>query len=314
MPTPITKSMSLPEWGMLVFLSVLWGGSFLFVAVAVKQVPTLTVVLLRVGLAALVLHLVLLVLGVRLPRDGKIWRAFLVMGTLNNLVPFTLIAWGQIHIASGLASILNATTPLFTVVLAHYWTSDERMTVSRMLGVLVGFGGVVLMIGPAALADIGVDVFAQLACLAAAVSYAVAGLYGRRFVRDGVEPLVTATGQVTASAVLLLPVVALADRPWTLTSPDAPVWAAIIALAVLSTALAYVVYFRLLATAGATNLLLVTFLIPVTAIILGALVLGERLESRQVIGMILIGIGLTAIDGRIVRARHRWLRTRRGAS
>jgi drug/metabolite transporter (DMT)-like permease len=225
---------------------------------------------------------------------------FFAMGLLNNLIPFSLIVWGQSHIASGLASILNATTPLFTVIVAHFLTSDERMTGSRLFGVLAGLAGVIVMIGPGFLAGVGTSVLAQIAVLGAALSYAFAGIFGRRFSRMGVPPLLTATGQVTASTALLAPTVLIIDQPWTLPMPSGQVWAAVIGLALLSTSLAYVLYFRILATAGATNLLLVTFLIPVSAILLGAALLSERLNPEHFLGMALIGLGLAAIDGRVL--------------
>jgi drug/metabolite transporter (DMT)-like permease len=289
------------EWGLLLALSVLWGGSFFFTGVAVKELPPLTIVLLRVGGAAMILLFVLRVMGIAMPLDRRTWAAFFGMGLLNNVIPFCLIVWGQTHIASGLASILNATTPLSTVVVAHFLTSDEKMTGNRLAGVLVGLAGVVAMIGPEALGGLGTNVVAQLACLGAALSYAFAGVFGRRFKRMGVAPMATATGQVTASSVMLLPVALLIDQPWTLAAPSPQTWAAILGIAALSTALAYVLYFRILATAGATNLLLVTFLIPVTGILLGTLVLGERLAPQHFLGMVLIGMGLAAIDGRLLR-------------
>lgn len=303
----INRAMSGAEWAMLLTLSVLWGGSFFFTGVAVRELPPLTIVLLRVGLAALILNLVVLAASLRMPSDHRVWAAFLGMGLLNNVVPFCLIVWGQTHIASGLAAILNATTPLWAVIVAHLLTPDEEATGNRLLGVALGLAGVVLMIGPEALSGLGIHVTAQLAVLAAALSYAFAGVYGRRFKRLGMSVLPTAAGQVTASALVLLPITLLVDRPWTLAAPSLPVWAALLGLAALSTALAYVLYFRILATAGATNLLLVTFLIPVSAVVLGSLVLGERLEAEHFLGMALIGSGLAAIDGRLLTMsrRHR---------
>lgn len=299
-PEPVARAMTSGEWGSLLALSVLWGGSFFFTGVAIRELPSLTIVLLRVGLAALILLAVLRALGMELPNDRRIWAALVGMGLLNNVVPFSLIVWGQSHIASGLASILNATTPLATVLVAHVLTRDERMTPGRLAGVIVGFVGVVVMIGPAALEGFGTNLLAQLACLAAAVSYAFAGVFGRRFKRMGVPPLATAAGQVTASALMLLPIALVVDRPWTLAAPSVAASGAVLSLAALSTALAYVLYFRILATAGATNLLLVTFLIPVSAILLGSLVLGERLDPTHFLGMALIGAGLAAIDGRLI--------------
>lgn len=299
MPPASNRPMSTSEWAMLLGLSVLWGGSFFFTRVALAGLPPLTLVLLRVALAALILNAVVLLAGSRMPRDGRVWAAFAGMGLLNNAVPFCLIVWGQTHIASGLAAILNATTPLFTVAAAHVMTSDERMTRGKLAGVLVGLAGVVAMVGPAALAGLGTDLLAQVAVLGAALSYALAGIFGRRFRRLGVPALATAAGQVTASSLLLLPLCLVVDRPWTLPMPGLPVWGAVLAIASLSTALAYGLYFRILATAGATNLLLVTFLIPVTAILLGVSVLGERLAVRHSAGMALIACGLAAIDGRL---------------
>ncbi len=253
---------------------------------------------LRVGIAALALNAAVLAMGLRMPSDRHTWGALFGMGFLNNLVPFCLIVWGQTHIASGLASILNATTPLCTVVVAHFLTNDEKMNAGKLAGVVIGLAGVVLMIGPEALHGLGIDVVAQLAVLGAAIAYAFAGVFGRRFRRMGIAPLITATGQVTASTLMLAPVALVVDHPWTLPMPSAEVWGAIVGLALLSTALAYILYFRILATAGATNLLLVTFLIPISAILLGATLLGERLAPEHFAGMALIGLGLAAIDGR----------------
>ena len=304
-PAALNRSMTPKEWGLLLALSVLWGGSFFFIGVAVAELPPLTIVALRVTLAAVFLHVTLRAIGLRLPTDRDLWAAFFGMGLLNNVVPFTLIVWGQTHIASGVASILNETTPLFTVVVAHALTVDEKMTGGRILGVVAGLTGVAVMVGGSAVQTLGVNVAAQLAVLAAALSYAFAGVFGRRFNRLGVAPLTTATGQVTASSAVLLPVMMIIDRPWTLPTPSAGTLTALAGLAVLSTAVAYVLYFRILATAGATNLLLVTLLIPATAILLGVAVLNETLDIRHLTGMALISLGLAAIDGRPwQRLRH----------
>ena len=296
MDTPTHRSMAPGEWALLLVLSVLWGGSFFFNQVAVAALPTLTVVAARVAVAALVLLAAMRMLGVAVPRGGGVLRALLVMGLLNNALPFTLIVWGQSHITSGVAAILNASTPLFTVLFAH-WLTAERLTVGRLAGVLLGLGGVAVMVG----GGLGGQRGAELACLAAAISYALAGLYGRRFRTLGVPPLATAAGQVAASSLVLVPLALVVDRPWTLAAPGVAPIAALLGVALLSTALAYVVYFRLLASAGATNLLLVTLLIPVTAILLGVALLGEALLPRHLGGMALIGLGLAAIDGRPLR-------------
>jgi drug/metabolite transporter (DMT)-like permease len=305
MTPTMNRRMNPLEWVMLLCLSVLWGGSFFFTEIAIEELPPLTVALLRVGLAAVILNVVTRAMGLRLPADGRIWIAFGGAGLLNNAVPFSLIAWGQSHIAGGLAAILNATAPLWTVVVAHFLTADEKMTGSRLCGVLIGFLGVVVMLGPEALTGLATDLLAQLTVLAAALSYAFAGVFGRRFKRMGVAPILAATGQVTASTMMLLPAAVLVDQPWDLSLPSLHTWGALFGIAALSTALAYVLYFRLLETAGATNLLLVTFLIPVSAMVLGTTLLAERLDPSIFPGMALIGLGLAAIDGRLLRFRPR---------
>ena len=295
------KTMGASEWAMLLVLSLLWGGSFFFIGVAVKELPTFTVMLLRVGLAALVLNVVMGFMGQGLPRDPKIWLAFFGMGLFNNVIPQSLIVWGETEISSGLASILNATTPLFGVIVAHFFTSDERMTPNKLAGVVIGFMGVAVMIGPSALGGLGAHVWAQLGIVAASMFYGISGVFGRRFKRMGVQPAMTATGQLTASTIMMAPLALLVDHPWALAMPSFNGWAAILGLALLSTVVAYLLFFRILASAGATNLLLVTFLIQVSAVWLGTLFLGEHLEARHLVGMACIAAGLAAIDGRLLR-------------
>jgi drug/metabolite transporter (DMT)-like permease len=293
--------MSGRDWAMLTALSVIWGGSFFFTGIAVKELPPFTIVAARVGLAALALLVGLRIAGIPMPRSPKVWAAFFGMGLMNNMIPFSLIVWGQGHIASGLASILNATTPLFGVVVAHLLTRDEKMTGGRLAGTIVGFAGVALMIGPSALSGLGSHLMAELAVLGAALSYSLAGIFGRRFKAMGINPIVTATGQISASAVLMIPLALFIDKPCTLPIPGVPTIAAIVAIALISTALAYIIFFRILASAGATNLMLVTFLIPVSAILLGWLLLGEVLATQHFIGMATIIVGLVLIDGRLQR-------------
>jgi drug/metabolite transporter (DMT)-like permease len=302
--TAINRTMTPLEWSMLVALSVLWGGSFFFTSVALTALPPFTIVVLRVGIAAIVLNLLLPVLGLRVPMTLRVWVTFFSMGLLSNALPFCLIVYGQTQITSGLASILNATTPLFTVLIAHVATEDEKISANRLVGVLVCFAGVAALIGPDALAGAGSNVLAQLSCIAAAICYGCSGVYGRRMRAMGLPPLVASTGMVTASTVLLIPIALFVDRPWTLDVPGLAAWGAVFGMAMLSTVLAYFLYFRILASAGATNLMLVTFLIPVSAILLGVLVLGEQLEPQHLAGMALIGAGLAAIDGRLLKWRQ----------
>ena len=287
------------EWGLLLILSLLWGGSFFFTGIAVRELPTLTIVVCRVGLAALILYMVMRFKGLQFPRSYAVWSAFVTMGILNNVVPFSLIVWGQSYIASGVASILNATTPLFTVIIAHFLTSDEKMTKNRLFGVFMGLLGVSIMIGGDVLQTMNVNGLAQLAILGAAISYAFAGVYGRVFKKMRLHPVTTATGQVTASTFMLAPMALYIDHPWTLAAPGPETIAALLGLAALSTALAYILYFKILASAGATNLLLVTFLIPISAIVLGIGFLDKSLLPQHIAGMSMIGVGLLAIDGRL---------------
>ena len=296
-------TMSRLTWLLLIVLSLLWGGSFFFVELALRDLPPFTVVLSRVALAALALHIYILATGRRMPRDLGLWGAFFVMGFLNNFIPFSLIVWGQVSIDGGLAAILNATTPIFTVILAHLLTRDERMTPNKIAGVVLGFVGVVVLIGPESLRGLGGNALAQLAVIGASVAYAFAAIYGRRF--KGVPTLFTSAGMLTGSAVMMLPVALLLDRPWAL-RPGSLTLAAVVGLALLSTAAAYLIYFTVLREAGATNVLLVTLLIPVSAILLGVLVLGERLHWSAFAGMALILTGLLAVDDRIARALRRF--------
>ncbi len=295
----IARTMGASEWALLITLSVLWGGTFFFAEVALDEVAPLALVFARVGIAAGALIFAVYASGQRMPRSAGLWGAFFLMGALNNLLPFSLIFWGQTRIAGGLAAILNATTPLFTVVLAHFLTGDEKLTPNRLGGVLLGVAGVAVLIGPSALRELGLQLLAQVAVLGAALSYALAGIFGRRF--RHVPPLASAAGQVSATTIMMLPVMLCLPGAWSVPRLGLWTWGAILGLALLSTAVAYLIYFRILASAGATNLLLVTFLIPVSAIVLGAALLGEPLEPRHLGGMALIGLGLAAIDGRPLR-------------
>jgi drug/metabolite transporter (DMT)-like permease len=286
------------DWLILGVLALIWGGAFVFIGIAVKHVPPLTYVWLRLTVAAAAMWLFLGFKGQKLGLPKQVWGSILLLALLNNAVPFTLFGWGQTHIASGLASILNATTPIWGVLVAHFLTHDERMTPRKIAGVLLGFGGVATMIGPALLANIGTDALAQLACVSASLSYALAAVWARRFRRMGVSPLSVTTGQLTAGAAMMLPFALLVDQPWTHALPPLSAWGAITALALLCTAFGYVLYFRLIETSGATNALLVTLLVPPVAIVLGALFLNETLAVQDFLGLGLIALGLAAIDGR----------------
>lgn len=293
----INKQMGTQDWLQLFLLSMLWGGSFFFSKVILTELKPFTVVFGRVFVAGIALHIIVRVTGHRMPTSLKIWRSFFVMGFLNNLLPFSLIFWGQTQISSSLASILNATTTIWTVLLAHFLTRDEKLTPNRISGVTFGMIGVVILIGFDALQGLGSNVIAQLAVVGAAISYAFAGIYGKRF--KGMPTMVTATGQITGTTVMMIPIVLIFDKPWLLETPSLNTWGALVGLALISTALAYILYFRLLSSAGATNLLLVAFLIPVSAILLGTVILGEQLAPQHIAGIGFIGLGLIAIDGRL---------------
>jgi len=303
--TVINSRMGLVEWSMLLLLSMLWGGSYFFVEIALLEWSPLLIVAVRVVIAATVIWGIVLAAGLPVPRSRSAWMAFFWMGLLNNIFPFLLIVWGQKEIESGLAAILTAAAPIFTVIVAGVWLKDEPVTRSKLLGAVLGLIGVVVLIGPSALAGLDANLLAQLAVLGGALSYAFAGVYARRFPRLNIDPIVAAAGQLLMSSLIMILLALMYEAPNQLIESSAKVWIAVGLMAVFSTALAYILYFRLLASAGATNAILVTLLIPVTAILLGAIILDERLQWLHFLGMVVIGLGLSVIDGRIW---HRFIR------
>ena len=304
-PTPRMTPLT---WGLLFLLGLLWGGSFFFARIAVAHVPPFTLVFLRLSLAALALHLMLRGQhGLYAALAGR-WRGFLLLGLINNSITPAFIFLGQTQIGAGLASILNATTPIWTVLIGHVLTADERLTGAKLGGCLLELMGTAVLIGPAAFStlfagDHAVPFWALLLPLLAALSYGFAAIYGKSF--KGLNPTVIATGQLTASSLIMLPVSLGIDHPWTLPMPPFSVILAIAALAFLSTAFGYILFFRIMARAGATNTSLVTLLVPPSAILLGALFLGERLEGAEIAGMVLIGLGLLVLDGRALARLQR---------
>jgi drug/metabolite transporter (DMT)-like permease len=285
------------DWALLGLLSMLWGGSFFFNGLVLKQLPPLTVVFLRVAIAAIILLPLLSVYRIRLPKGLSGWKPFFAIGFLNNVLPFSLIVIGQTYIPSGLASILNATTPLFTVVVMAI-AGEEKLLLRRIAGVVAGLIGVIILHSDGFGFETGQSI-GILLCLAAAFSYGLSALLARKLLSNS-PPLGTATFQMLASAAMMTVVAGLVERPWQLPMPDAATWLAVIGLAALSTALAYIVFFQILRRSGATNVMLVTLLIPVTAILLGYLVLGESISSREIIGALVIGSALLLIDGRVL--------------
>jgi drug/metabolite transporter (DMT)-like permease len=303
--------MSAKDWQKLLLLSFIWGGSYLFGSIAVKGWPTgsmnglppLSIVLVRAIVASLTLLIALRIMRIAIPTSRTAWAAFLGMGLINNAMPHSLIFLGQSQmsadVAVGLAAILNATTPIFTVAIAHVMLEDEKVTPLKILGLIFGIIGVVVMIGIDFLSHIGVSILGQILCLAAAFCYGLAGLYSRRFKALDVQPMQIAFGQVTASAIIMIPLVMMIDRPWTLPMPGTVPLLALLALGVVATGLAYILFFQILASAGATNLSLVTFIIPPSAILMGVIVIGESLKTQHFIGLFFIALGLSAIDGRL---------------
>ncbi|SMF71694.1 Permease of the drug/metabolite transporter (DMT) superfamily [Xaviernesmea oryzae] len=301
MTAAINPKPSATAWALILLLGLIWGGSFFFARIAVLEVPPFTLVFLRLFLAALALHIYLHGRQGLYDSLAAHWRPFMVMGFVNNALPHTLIFFGQTEIGAGLASILNATTPVWTVLIANRWTADEKLSAAKLAGCLFGLAGTAVLIGPSVTSAASAPLWALVLPVLAAVSYGISGTYGKRF-RHLPAP-VSATGQLTASTLMMLPVSLIADQPWTLPAPSLHAVLAILALALLSTAFAYLLFFRILAMAGATNASLVTLVVPPSAILLGALFLGERLESTDLAGMLLIGLGLVLLDGRLLRTR-----------
>ncbi len=290
-------------WGLIGILSILWGGAFFLIEVGLRSYPPMTLVFMRLALAVPPMLLAMRLMGERLPRELHLWGLLAVVGALNCALPFILFFWGQQYLDSGYAAILNATTPLWGVVTAHFLTNDEKATPARIVGVLVGLAGIMVMVGPSAIAGLSDNFLAQLACLVSTVFYSFAAIYGRRLSQDALTPMAVATGQTITAALLMVPMVLIIDQPWTMAMPGRDATMAGITLALFSTALAYTLYFRLIDLAGASNAQLVAFLMPVLAVILGIAFLGESLNGNQIIGAALIAVGLIVIDGRLLARR-----------
>jgi drug/metabolite transporter (DMT)-like permease len=297
------RAMSAGDWGLLLLLGAIWGGSFFFARIAVAEIPPLTLVLFRVAIAGLALHLYLLARGPSFALALPHWKKFVALGILNNVIPFSLIFAGQTALGAGIASVLNATTPFWTIVIANAVTTDEKLSWNKVAGVFFGIAGTAVMIGPGLMAGLGGPVWAKFALVAASISYALALILAKRF--RGVPPAVVATAQLTVSTGVMFPIALAVSGFAGFFGTSDHVWAAVLALALLSTAFAYLLYFTIIARAGATNASLVTLIVPVSAILLGAIFLGERLELFEFAGMALIAIGLIVIDGRLLAKRRR---------
>ena len=296
-----SPAMSAKDWAMLLLLGTIWGGSFFFARVAVAEIPPLNLVLFRVGLAAIALHLYLAVAGPSFRLAMPMAGSFFVLALLNNVIPFSLMFMGQTELGAGAASIMNATTPFWTMILANMLTDDDKLSWNKGAGIVLGIAGTTVMIGPGLIGGLGGPVWAKFAILGMALSYAFAFVYARRF--KGLPPQIVATGQLTASTVIMIPVVLISHGTEGLFAASMPSWAAVFGLALLATSLGYILYFSLVRSAGATNASLVTLIVPVSAILLGAIFLGERLETFEFAGMGLIAAGLLVIDGRLLKRR-----------
>ncbi|PRX32727.1 EamA domain-containing membrane protein RarD [Meinhardsimonia xiamenensis] len=297
------KSLTPGAWAELLALSTLWGGSFLAIRIALDEIGFVTAVAHRVVWAALILWAIIAWRGLALPRSARLWGAFLVMGLLNNVIPFSLMAWGQLHIESGLAAILNATTAIFGVAVAAAFFADERLTPRRFAGAVLGLAGVAVTMGLEALLALDLRSLAQLAVLGGAFSYSLASAWARARL-SSLAPEVAAAGMLTGASLVMVPAALWLDGPPRL-ALEPQTWGAIGYYAVLATALAYLLYYRVLAVAGAGNLMLCTLLIPPIAIVLGALFRGEALPAHALSGFGLIALGLAVLDGRLLGALHR---------
>ena len=295
------KTISGRAWGELVLLGAIWGVSFLSIRVALDEIGPLTSVAHRTFWAMLVLWAVVLVMRLPIPKDRHVWIGFLGMGLLNNVIPFALMAWGQLHISSGLTSILNATTAIFGVLVAALFFADERLTLRKTLGVLIGFFGVATAIGLDFLRNFDLSSLAQLAVLLGTVSYAFASVWARTRL-SGLSPQVAAAGMLTGASVITLPLAWIVEGPISLSlQPDTTL--AIAYYTLFATAGAYLLYYRVLAMAGSGNLMLVTLLVPPVAITLGAWILDEALGPNAYLGFALLALGLVILDGRLFRRR-----------
>ncbi len=294
-------SMRLQDWFLLFFLSLLWGSSFFFVEIIIREIPTITLVSIRLILSALILYSILLISGKRLRLTKPIIQTFFIMGLLNSILPYSLIAWGQQYVSSGMAATLIASTPILTVIAAHYFTHDEKATTKKILGITVGFVGVIIMLSDQFDGKNSNLLIGKVAMIIAATCYACGAIYSKKASKYDISPLQTATGQMTAAAIILTPFSLFIDKPWQIPIPHVNTVLSIIGLVLLSSVLAYILFFNLMKSAGVTNLILVAFLIPMSSIILGVLFLNEILTNAHVLGMLFIGMSLAIIDGNLAK-------------
>ena len=297
------QQMNSRAWAEMLLLGIIWGCVFLAVALALREIPVLTLVVIRVGFAAIVLWAYVLYRGLTIPKSFRVWLALLVMGILNNALPFTLLNFGQTQIESGLTSILNAATVVFATLISALFLKDERLTPRKILGVISGMTGVIIVIGVDSLLTFDLKSLGQIACIGATISYAFAGVWARKRL-VGVSPAVSSAGMLTGSTLVMIPLVLWYDG-WTDWSFTMQTWVSLFYIVIVATVVAYLLYFRVMASAGASNTLLVTLVVPPVAVILGAVVLSEELPLRSYIGFALIALALAIIDGRLWKLARR---------
>ncbi|MCB0208757.1 MAG: EamA family transporter [Anaerolineae bacterium] len=295
--------MHLTNFFRLFFLALLWGSSFLFVKVAVAEIPPFTTVLMVVGIATLVLYGILRWQGGRLPKFGPIWTRFAVAGLLHNALPFALLVFGEQHVDSALAAVLNGTSPLYAILLAHFLTKDDRLTSGKSLGLFVGFGGLLFFVLPSLRGGVHASLWGLIAVGAAAASYGIAIVYTRTYLRD-LPPLVAPTAQLGMATVYALPLALLIDKPFSLTLPSVNAIGAVLALALFGTALSYIVYYRLIKQMSASHVSMVTYLVPIVGLVLGVVVLNEQLTWNAYVGCALILAGVMLVNG-FIKLPHR---------
>jgi drug/metabolite transporter (DMT)-like permease len=298
----IDVQMDARDWSRLVFLSVLWGATFFFTSLALRELPPLTLVFLRLTIATLILLPIIWLHKIKLPSSIAGWQPYAVMALINNVIPFSLIVMAQTYIPSGMASVLNATTPVFTVLVAAAF-GDERLILRRVVGVLLGLTGVIVLRGFAFEIDSD-QTIGILLSLGATVSFGFSALWATRKL-TGKPPLATATFQLMSASVMMFCLAVVFDRPWQLEMPGGVTWSAILGLASLSTALAFIVFFQIIIRSGASTVMLVTLLVPVSAILLGYFILGEYIATREIIGALIIGSALLVMDGRVFQLFRR---------
>ena len=298
MTQTIQTRISRTSWLTMTLLALIWGGSFLSIRMVLEEVGVLTTVAFRVGLAAAALWAFVLVRGLPVPRGARWVGACLCLGFFNNIVPFCLIVWGQTHIPSGLAGILNASNVIFSVGLAALMFRDERLTARKSLGIMLGLAGVALTIGPGVLSHLDLTSLGQLAILGASLSYAISSIFSRHALSD-VRPEVVAAGMLSVSSLAMVPAAIWIEGAPSL-AYSGQTWGALLYISLISSAFAYILYYRVLLTAGAGNVSLVTLMIAPVAVMLGAMTYGETLPPAAYLGLVLLALGMLVIDGRVI--------------